>query len=169
MAIVAILALLWAGDFATRAKSDLLVFGGMSLIFLALIYFSTKREYLEIIDGRTLINSGYREIGKDIIDIRDITYVYRYPNLRLKSYGSRMVIYVKGDDGKLRQSSVREVNFSESTLERFLRRLKQIKSNIELDSEYEAFLNGTLLLTDASNNTVASVENRLTAKGERWE
>jgi hypothetical protein len=127
------------------------------------------RTFLEIQDNRWLINSGYRTFGKDKIDIFDIKYIYRHPNLRLKWYGSRMVFFIKGADGKLTQSSLREVNYSNDTLRAFLKRIKQIKPSIELDPEYEKFLEEKLYLEDASENTVASVEARLKEKGERWE
>ena len=117
----------------------------------------------------TLINSGYRSIGKDTIDIFDIKYIYRYPNFILKWYGSRMVFYIQMPNGKLRQSSLREVNYSNDTLRSFLKRIKKIKPNIELDPEYEKFLQEKLWLEDSSENTIASVEERLREKGEVWD
>jgi hypothetical protein len=72
-------------------------------------------------------------------------------------------------DGKLRQSSLREVNYLNDRLRDFLRRIRQIEPSIELDPEYEKFLEEKLYLEDASENTVASVEARLKAKGEQWE
>ena len=142
-------------------------------IFLAVILFGIVfdfkvRTYLEIQDARWLINSGYRTFGKDKIDIFDIKYIYRYPNLRLKWYGSRMVFYIKTPEGKLRQSSVRELNYSNDTFRDFLKQIRQIKPSIELDSEYEKFLEEKLYLEDASENTVASIEARLKEKGETW-
>ena len=79
-----------------------------------------------------------------------------------------MVFYAQGPDGKLRQSALRERNYSSDTLQAFLKRLKQIKPTIELNSEYEKFLQGKLFIENPSENTAASVEAHLKAKGERW-
>ena len=46
--------------------------------------------------------------------------------------------------------------------------MKQIKPSIELDPEYKKFLEGKLFLENPPNNTIASVEARLKAKGEHW-
>jgi hypothetical protein len=137
-------------------------------ILLAMVVDWKVRTYLEIQDNRWLVNSGYYTFWKQKFDIFDIKYIYRYPNLRLKWYGSRMVFYIKTPDGKLRQSSLREVNFSNDTLRAFLKRIKQIKPAIELDPEYEKFLEDKLDLENASENTVASVEARLKEKGDVW-
>ncbi len=79
-----------------------------------------------------------------------------------------MVFYIKMSDGKLRQSSLREVNFSEETIVNFLQRIKQINPNIELDPEYEKIIAGKLEKNSPSENTVASIEARLKEKGETW-
>jgi hypothetical protein len=72
------------------------------LLFSVLIVDWKLRTYLEIQDRRWLVNSGYYTFWKQRFDILDIKYIYRYPNLVLKWYGSRMVFYIKGPDGKLR-------------------------------------------------------------------
>ncbi len=132
-----------------------------------LVFWDRQTTYLGIQDNRSLINSGYRSFRKDIFDIRDIKYIYRLPNFFLSWYGSRMVFYINGEDGKLRQTSLREVAYSASTLERFLRRVKEIKSTIELDPEYEKILRGELLFNDPSENTVSIIEKKLKEKGEK--
>lgn len=159
----------WAGGFRSDSLNNLLVFIVLAGSLFLVAYLSTIRTYLEIQDNRQLINSGYRTFGKDRIDIFDIKYIYRFSNFRLKWYGSRMVFYIEMPNGKLHQSSLREVNYSNDTLRDFLKRIKQIKPSIELDPEYVAFLEEKLYLEDASENTVASVEARLKAKGETWE
>jgi hypothetical protein len=138
-----------------------------SVLFLFVCYLKWT-TYLEIQDGRWLINSGFRNFRTDKIDIFDVKYIYRYPNFILKWYGSRMVFYIKTADGKLHRSSVREVNFSNDIMRAFLKRIKQLNPSIELDQEYELFLQEKLYLEDTSDNTVESVEARLKEKGERW-
>jgi hypothetical protein len=157
------------GNFTARPLNDFLFFSAFAMGTLLLVYLSTIHTYLEIQDNRWLINSGYRTFGKDRIDIFDIKYVYRFSELILKWYGSRMVFYIKTEDGTLRQSSQREINFSNDKIIEFLKRIKQINPRIELDQEYEEIIKGEMETSSASENTVASVEARLKEKGERWE
>lgn len=144
----------------------------VSLLFLGVIILAVRSQqttYLEIQDERNLINRGYHDFGKDILDIHDIKYIFRVPQFPLAWFGgSLMVIYSTDNTGELRHSALRERNYSEETLVKFLRRIKEIKTSIELDPEYIAFLDGKIVLRDASENTVASVEERLKAKGESW-
>ncbi|MFM2374711.1 MAG: hypothetical protein RLZZ234_706 [Candidatus Parcubacteria bacterium] len=79
-----------------------------------------------------------------------------------------MLIYVRRQDGVIAHSTVREYSYDESTLKRFLARLTELNSNIELDIEYEEFLKGERLLRTKTNNTAQSVEQWLRDKGERW-
>jgi hypothetical protein len=167
---VAIVASLIVGtaNYADWTSYDYLEGGAVAAFLVLLALYSTLTTYLEIHDSRTLINSGYRTFGKDTIDIFDIKYIYRHPEFIIRYYGSRMVFYIKGEDGRLRRSSLREVNFANDTLVRFLKRIKEIRPTIELDPEYEKIIKGEMDLNDASGNTVASVEARLRAKGETW-
>lgn len=86
-----------------------------------------------------------------------------------------MVIYIKGDGGKLKHSALRESNYSNENLKNILTRLKQLNPSIELDPEYEDFLSGKLGSQNpwgfnnlGTKNTKKSVEDRLRAKGEAW-
>jgi len=159
----------WMGGLFNRPLDDIVF--GLSLAFfiLIIIYLSVINTYLEIKNGRRLINSGYFSLSKQETDIFDIKYIYRYPHFILKWYGSRMVFYVKMPDNKLKQVSLREANYSNETLRGFLKRLLKINPRIELDPEYEKFLAEKLWLEDASENTIESVEARLRKKGETWE
>jgi hypothetical protein len=150
-------------------RQDPLVSGGLIFLLIAFGIYLKVTMFVEIQDDRWLVNSGYYTFWNQKFDIFDVKYIYRYPNFVLKWYGSRMVFYIRTPDGKLRQSSLREVNYSNDTLRAFLKRIKQIKPSIELDLEYEKFLEEKLYLEDASQNTVSSVEARLKEKGERWE
>jgi hypothetical protein len=168
---VFIVAMIFLGDSQDRQYGlnlDTLEIVALATVLFLFVCYLKWTTYLEIQDCRWLINSGFREFGTDKIDIFDVKYIYRYPNFILKWYGSRMVFYIKAVDGKLQRSSVREVNFSNDTLRRFLKRVKQIKPSIELDPEYDLFLEEKLYLEDTSDNTVASVEARLKEKGEVW-
>lgn len=154
-----------------------LLYGSIAaLLGLLLAYLLWKNTYLEIEHHRILKNSGYRDIGSDTLDIVDIKYIYRIPAFVWRSGGSLMMIYTKDAHGELRYSALREVNYSNDTLKRFLRRLRQIKPSIELDQEYEDFLAGKYDYEERSfgrwvwsKNTVASVEARLREKGEKWD
>ena len=128
----------------------------------------SKEGESEDSDKRKIINSGYWDIRKDTVDIFDIKYIYRFPHMIIKGWGSRMVLYVKTEDGKLRQSSIREVNYSNDTLVQFLKRIEEINPNIELDNEYQKIIEGEIEFSDASQNTVKEVEQRLRDKGEKW-
>jgi hypothetical protein len=142
-------------------------------LFLAVIVSTIKdrlNTHLEITDSRLLTNSGYHDFGDVIIDIRDIKYIYRVPQFPLAWFGgSLMVIYHTDEKGGIRHSALRETNYPEDTLKRFLLRMKEIKPTIELDSEYEKILSDKLGFRDASENTVATVEHRLRDKGEQWD
>lgn len=168
LALGAIAFVIYAGNYNDWTFNDYLEGVVLVLGLFLIVFFSTISTYLEIQDNRWLINSGYRTFGKDKIDIFDIKYIYRFPQFILKWYGSRMVFYIKTPDGKLRQSSQREINFSEDKLIQFLKRIKQLNPNIELDAEYEKILNGEMEKNNPSENTVASIEGRLKEKGEVW-
>jgi hypothetical protein len=144
----------------------------VSSLFVGLILLTIRWKittYLEIQDERMLVNSGYHDFGKDIIDIHDIKYIYRIPQFIVAWYGgSLMMIYHRDEQGGIRHSALRERNYSDETLKKFLLRIKTIKPTIEIDPEYQDFLKGNLRLSQSSKNTVASVEERLKAKGESW-
>jgi hypothetical protein len=142
----------------------------LGFFILSLVYFSTLNTYLEIQDERTLVNSGYHDFGKDIIAIHDIKYIYRVPQFIVAWYGgSLMVIYHKDTQNGIQHSALRERNYNQDTLKRFLLRIKEIKPTIEIDSEYQEFLKGNLELRSPSKNKVEQVEQRLRDRGERWE
>jgi len=145
----------------------------LMLLAIFMIGFAIQTKagiYLEIQDGRNLLNAGYSDFGDDLLDIHGILYIYRMPQYPLKWYGgSLMVFCLRDEKGNLRCTALRERAYAEKTLRKFLLRIKEIKPTIELDPEYEAFLRGEILLWDASKNTPASVEKRLREKGEKWE
>jgi hypothetical protein len=140
-----------------------------ALLLVLMLYF-TLTTYLAIENNRTLINSGYHFFGTIRIDIQRIKYIYRFPNMRLRGWGSRMVIYLHSDTGTLVSTAVLEAAYSPKTLEAFLRRIKSLNPAIELDPEYEEILSSPhiRIIEDPSDNTVASVEARLRTKGETW-
>jgi hypothetical protein len=70
------------------------------------------------------------------------------------------MIYHRDEQGGIRHSALRERNYSDETLKKFLLRIKTIKPTIEIDPEYQDFLKGNLRLSQSSKNTVASVEER---------
>lgn len=156
--------------------NDYLVSGGLAAALFLFVYFLTKNTFLEIQNQRVLKNSGYRDIGSDTIDIFYIKYIYRAPAFIWRSGGSLMLIYARDEKGHLKYSALREVNYSNDTLKRFLRRVKQINPSIELDREYLDFLAGkydyeyrSFGAWVPSKNTIASVEARLREKGEKWD
>ncbi len=152
----------------TAENIEILVVLGVSILLG--VYLSTRNTYLEIQDDRTLVNSGYHDFGKDIIAIHDIKYIYRVPQFIVAWYGgSLMVIYHKDTQNGIQHSALRERNYNQDTLKRFLLRIKEIKPTIELDSEYQEFLKGNLELRSPSKNKIEQVEQRLRDKGERWE
>ena len=143
--------------------------GAIALAGLLLVAWTQKTIYLEIQNSRTLINSGYYDFKKDTLDIHDIKYIYRVPQFIIRYFGgSLMVIYIKDDNGGIRHSPLRERNYPEATLKKFLLRIKALKPTIELDPEYEAFLADKIDLHSASQNSVEGVEQRLRDKGETW-
>lgn len=175
-AIAALFVLAILAKSVKHTIDNYLVGGGSAALWFLLIYFTNRNTYLEIRDKRTLKNSGYRDIGSDTLDIFDIKYIYRIPAFIWRSWGSLMIIYVKDAKGQLRHSALREVNYSNDTLKRFLRRVKQINPSIELDQEYLDFLDGKYDYEERSfgrwvwsKNTVAGVEARLREKGEKWD
>jgi hypothetical protein len=144
----------------------LLLFGAVLFLLLR----DLKTTHLEITDSRLLKNSGYHDFGDDIIDIRNIKYIYRVPQFPLAWFGgSLMVIYHTDENGKIRHSALREINYSSDTLKKFLLRMKEIKSTIELDAEYLLILEDKRSFRESSDNTVATVEQRLRDKGEKWD
>jgi hypothetical protein len=158
-----------------HTPSDYLVSGGIASLLFLLIYVTTINTYLEIQDQRTLRNSGYRDIGYDNFDILNIKYIYRASAFIWRSGGSLMLIYIRDEDGRLKLSKVREVNYPNDTLKRFLRRITQLNPSIELDQEYSNFLSGKYDDEDRSfgrwvksSNSIADIEARLHTKGEKW-
>jgi hypothetical protein len=145
----------------------------LGVVTVLLVIAFNRNTFIEIREGRTLINSGFYTFMRPELDVRDIKYVYRIPAFLWRSWGSLMVIYIKGDDGRLRQTTLREVNYTNDTLRRLLQRLKALKPTLEFDPEYEAFLRGEYDddggLNRRSENTVASLEARLREKGETWD
>jgi hypothetical protein len=138
-------------------------------------YYSHKYTYLEIRDKRTLVNRGYHTFRYDTLDIYDIKYIYRVPAFIHGRWGSLMVIYLQDQTGTLKHSAVREHAYSNDSLKQFLTRIKEINPSIELDTEYEEFLAGTLgpqneygFKNIKTKNTVKSVEDRLRTKGEKF-
>jgi hypothetical protein len=132
-------------------------------------FWDSTRLYLEVRDDRTIVNSGYRTFGNDILDIRDIKYIYRARAFPVWFGPSLMLIYTTDDKGELRHSVVREQPYAQGTLKQFLLRIKTLKPTIELDPEYEAFLTDQIELRDASKNSIASIEKRLRDRGEHWD
>ncbi len=128
-----------------------------------------RGTYLEIKNTNELINSGYHSFRKDTLEIGKIKYITRIPQTALPFVGpSLMLIYSRRPDGVIAHSTVREYSYDESTLKRFLARLKEINPAIELDPEYEEFLREERLLRTKTNNTAKSVEQMLRGKGEKW-
>ncbi len=158
----------FVADYKDWLLNDYLFAVSISAILLIIVYLSTIHLYLEIQNNRTLINSGYNTFGKNEIDIFNIVYIYRHPEFILKWYGSRMVFYIRIPEGKLRQSSLREINYSNETIIKFLTRIKEINPNIELDHEYKKIIKGEIEKNEPSHNTLKSVEARLQEKGENW-
>lgn len=165
-----------SGYLETRPTLDIvLMAASLATLIIGVVYLKLANTYLEIRDNRTIVNKGYREFGRDEMDIYDIKYVYRIPQFPIKSLGTIMVMYVKGDDDKLKHSIVREVNYTDKALLGILTKLKEINPRIELDPEYEAFLKKgesggkAFSFSDSpTKNTKQSVEDRLREKWETW-
>ena len=137
------------------------------LIIVAVIWHE-KTTYL-LLNQSHLINSGYRSFGKDTIKLSRIKYITRIPQTALPFVGpSLMLIYSTRDDGVIAHAAVREYSYDEPVLKQFLTRIKELNPSIELDPEYQEFLNDQRVLRTKTNNTVQSVEQMLRAKGERW-
>ena len=81
MPIMGMALLVMFGNYSNFSINDYLLIWTLILAWLAAIIVSKFNTYLEVQDKRTLINSGYRSIGKDTINIFDIKYIYRYPIL----------------------------------------------------------------------------------------
>lgn len=152
-----------------------LVYPAIMAILIAIVAAVTAvlNTYL-IIEGHTLINSGYRSFGKDKLDIRHIKYICRQSTFVWKSSGSTMVVYLTDDDGKLRYTALKEVNWKDEMLKRFLLKLLEIKSTIELDPEYKNFLDGKYdesggLKRYHSSGTAQSINEFLKSRGEKLE
>ena len=158
----------WAGDMLTKSLHENLIAASLCGFLLLIVYHSSETEHLEIENEKILVNSGYDWFRKQRLNINDIKYIYRKPQFIIKWYGSRMMIITKDSTGKLTESDLREVNFSEGTLIRFLKRIKELNPKIELDPEYEMMLKGELFKNDPSENTTESIEKRLRDKGEKW-
>src|SRR5262249_4497513 len=124
------------GDIQSRTFKDAAEFIAFGMLLILLVYINARHSYFQIKDGRWLISSGYKTFRKEKIDIYKIKYIYRYPELILKRYGSRMAIFFTDTDGILKESAQREVNFSNEVLVNLLRRIKRINPAIELDNEY---------------------------------
>lgn len=148
----------WFGDLLHRAQTEVFISFVLLASIVLLAVRSVTNTYLEIRNKRTLISSGYRNFGKDVIDIYNIFYIGRIPNFPLRQYGSRMVLYIKTSENNIAHASQREVNFSNDTIVSFLKRVKQINPNIKLDSEYEKIINGELLTSDPSENSMEKVD-----------
>ena len=139
----------------------------ISVVLLTALWHG-RTTYLEF-DGNNLINNGYHSFRKDTLEINKIQYITRIPQTALPLTGpSLMLIYIRRPDGVIAHSTVREYSYDESTLKRFLVRIKEINPSIELDPEYEEFLRGERHLRTKTSNTAKSVEQMLRDKGERW-
>jgi hypothetical protein len=160
LTIVAVAVIAWAGDLIHRPFNEILISGGLLSAMLLIVILSNSTTYLEIQDMRTLVINGYRELGKDSINLFDIIFIGRTKNFPLKQYGSRMVFYIKMPDGSLVHSSQREINFSNKTLIKFLKRIKQLNPRIVLDHEYESMLKGELLSSDSSQNKMEEIDKK---------
>ena len=146
------------------------------LLVLGFLIWTKLNTFLQLKNKRTVVNSGYRSFRKDICDVYDVKYVFRVPQFTWKHFGgSLMILYVKGDDGKLRHSIVREVNYKDQTLKEFLKRITTLNPSIELDKQYRDFLEGKLggenqprFVRTPANRTPAQVEELLREKGEKF-
>ncbi len=171
-----VLTIVILGYVETRPNIDVVFpVTALAIAIASVVYLKLSNSYLEIKDGRTLVNRGYRELGHDVLDIYDIKYIYRLPQFSFRGAGTIMVIYLCGEDGKLKHSIVREVNYSDKNLKRFLTKITQINPNVDIDPEYLKFLarpdevDDNFKFSDTSTrNTKESIESMLHAKGESW-
>ncbi len=148
--------------------SDLPIIITLYILMIVAVKWNEKTTYL-LLNQTHFINSGYRSFGKDTVKLSRIKYITRIPQTALPFVGpSLMLIYSTRDDGVIAHAAVREYSFDEPVLKQFLTRIKELNPSIELDTEYQEFLNDQRVLRTKTNNTVQTVEHMLRAKGERW-
>lgn len=153
------------GNEILRIIPVIFVLGVLSLL---VIIWDRKTTFLQLSQSH-FTNSGYRSFGKDTIQISKIKYITRIPQTALPFVGpSLMVIYSTLDDGHIAHCYVREFSYEELVLKQFLTRIKDLNPNIELDTEYQEFLQDNRELRTKTSNTVQSVEQKLKDKGEVW-
>lgn len=118
---------------------------GLVIIPIVLLFFTWVRysTYIEIFNDRQLVNKGYRSFGQDELDIYSIKYIGRAKTFIFKSMGSLMVFFIIDDQGKLRQTALRERAYPTKTLVALLKHLKKINPTMILDEQYESLLDGT--------------------------
>lgn len=98
--------------------------------------------YVAVDDNRWLINSEERLIHSEFkLDIASILYIARFPHFIFRSWGGRMMIFFRDNDGEIKQIGVPEVSYSWETLKAILKKVSSIKPTIELDPQYVSLLN----------------------------
>ncbi len=143
----------------------MLVLGTLALLF---ILWDRRTTYLQLSQSH-FTNSGYHSFRKDTIEISKIKYITRIPQTALPFVGpSSMVIYSTLVDGRIAHCFVREYSYDEPVLKQFLTKIKDLNPNIELNTEYEEFLQDKRELKHKTSNTMQTVEQMLRDKGEIW-
>jgi hypothetical protein len=96
--------------------------------------------YIAIENNRWMINAEQRLFPRIKLDIASLLYIARAPHFSFRSWGGRMVMYFRDDQGKVRATYIPETVYKQNTLKAILQKLVSIKHNVELDTEYRAFV-----------------------------
>jgi hypothetical protein len=106
--------------------------------------------YLAIEDNRWLINSEEKLVPSEFkLDIASILYIARFPHFIFHSWGGRMVIFFRDNDGQIKQIGIPEVSYSWDCLRALIKKLIAIKPAIEIDPQYKLLI---------SNKEISSAE-----------
>jgi hypothetical protein len=123
--------------------------------------------YVQIIDGRHFINAGARSFIKDKVELRDIKCIARAGS-PTKWWGSLMIMFGPQTNKQVRLTFLREKAYDDETIKALLRELKRLNPSIELDEEYEQFLNtppdGMWLSENPAKRMVPEVEAKMEAR-----
>jgi hypothetical protein len=80
--------------------------------------------YVEIIEGRHLINAGARSFVNDKVELRDIKCIARAGS-PTKWWGSLMIMFGPQTNGQARLTFLREKAYDDETIKALLRELKR--------------------------------------------
>src|SRR5215831_2257721 len=115
--------------------------GGLAEIACALwLVWERYTTYIEIDQERWLVNAEQRLYPDTKIDIASILYIARVPHFIFRSWGGRMVLFLRAHDNKIRQIGIPETLYSWYTLQAILKKLVSIKPTIDVDAQYKLLM-----------------------------